>query len=91
MGSEERDARFRVQVFKHLPDLTFGQPDTPVRWAELTAFQFEGTRAPLIGASGIWKPKVRTLPISVTTAPPKPDRSTTPCSNTESRRCMGPS
>jgi len=38
-------------------------------------FEYNGERVPLIGASGIWKPKALSLyPISISTAPPKPGR-----------------
>lgn len=45
-------------------------------WKLLTSgMNFRGTTVPLLGPSGIWKPKVLdSLPLSITTAPPKPGR-----------------
>lgn len=43
-----------------------------LHWKLLTTgFSFRGTSVPLIGASGMWKPRVfESIPISITTAPP---------------------
>lgn len=35
-------------------------------------FDFRGEKIILIGASGIWKPKVMDLPLSITTSPNSP-------------------
>ncbi len=47
-----------------------------LHWQVLTkSFSYKGELVPLIGASGIWKPKVfESVPISIATAPPKPNR-----------------
>lgn len=39
-------------------------------WQTLVSFEFEGVRVPLIGASGIWKPAILDIPLSITTRPP---------------------
>lgn len=41
-------------------------------WSALVRFERNGVRVPLIGASGIWKPAVLGLPISITTSPRDP-------------------
>ena len=35
-------------------------------------FDFKGTRVPLMGPQGIFKPRIMELPLSITTAPPSP-------------------
>ena len=71
---DDLDTRFRLSAFEYLSRLTFGEPDVPVRWIDLKAFEFEGQVFPLIGARGIWKPRILEMPISIATAPPKPGR-----------------
>ena len=68
------DDRVRLSVFDWLRQRTLMRPNCEVSWAELVNFEFGGERAPLIGAEGIWKPRMLELPISVATAPPKPGK-----------------
>lgn len=70
----DHDDRFRLAVFDWLRQRTALRPDREVTWTELVNFEFEGARAPLIGAQGIWNPRQLELPISVATAPPKPGK-----------------
>ena len=46
----------------------------PVRFRLLSSFAFDGHRIPLIGQSGIFKPKLLDHPISIRTAAPQPGR-----------------
>jgi len=47
-----------------------------LQWSLLTrGFSYKGETVPLLGASGIWKPRVlESVPISITTAPPSQNR-----------------
>jgi len=71
---DERDGLIRIAAFQFL--------ETQIRihgevlpWSVLTTgFAYQGTTVPLLGASGIWKPAVLDLPISITTAPPAPGK-----------------
>lgn len=76
MGPSDRDAQVRLQAFAFLDQqrLAFGG-DLP--WRVLhEGFEFEGTRVPLVGPQGIFKPKVlsRPVPLSITTAPRRPGK-----------------
>ena len=62
----------RVAAFEFVDERSNGGVD-PVAWSDLESFQFDRTQIPLVGASGIWKPKVLSLPISIMTAAPKAD------------------
>lgn len=67
---EERDGLIRIAAFQFLETQVMLHGDV-LPWAVLTnGFTYQGTRVPLLGASGIWKPKVLDLPISIATAPP---------------------
>lgn len=69
------DEVVRHAAFAYLERLTGGDPERLVTWAALTlGLVVNGQPVGLIGASGIWKPAVCELPISVTTAPPKAGR-----------------
>ncbi len=69
------DVQTRLEAFAFLTRRTAMAPDGLVTWAELSDFRLSnGERCPLIGASGIWKPRQLELPISVATAPPKPGK-----------------
>jgi putative restriction endonuclease len=71
--SDEVDGLVRVAAFQFLETQVMRHGDV-LPWSVLTKFLYEGTRVPLIGASGIWKPAVLDLPISITTAPAAPGR-----------------
>jgi putative restriction endonuclease len=74
MPTADLDAQFRLSAFAHLDTLVAGQEDAPVYWQDLVRFEFNGRRSPLIGQRGIWKPAALETPISITTAPPKPNK-----------------
>ena len=74
MVSEEiRDRRIRLQAFEWLKKQVEIHGDVLPRDILSVGFEFEGNRVPLVGASGIWKPKeISAIPISITTAPEGP-------------------
>jgi putative restriction endonuclease len=41
--------------------------EIPATWAVLSTFSFQGTRIPLVGQQGIFKPAVMSLPVSIRT------------------------
>jgi putative restriction endonuclease len=66
---EEQAARLRV--FQFLEEQTARHGEV-LDWSVLTKdLIVNGRVIPLIGASGIWKPEVLSIPISVTTKPPQ--------------------
>lgn len=68
----DHDTAVRLAVFKYLDSLRLihGQIFS---WSYLQrGFSFSGVTVPLIGAKGIWKPRILTLPISITTSPNRP-------------------
>ncbi len=69
------ESKIRAKAFEFL-QVSVDRYDEVLPWEILTkGFSFEGTTVPLIGASGIWKPRVlSSIPISITTAPPNPNR-----------------
>lgn len=71
-GRHDHDLGVRQAAFLYLAEKTRDDLMGTVTWGQLRAFSYEGTGVPLIGARGIWKPRVLDLPISVATAPPKP-------------------
>lgn len=75
MNLHSVDSDIRIAAFDFLQASTDRYGEV-LPWALLTrGFIFRGTVVPLLGASGIWKPKVLdSVPISITTAPPKPNR-----------------
>ena len=60
------DSRIRLAVFDWLTDQRDEHGEALARTA-LTNFQLDGVRIPLLGPSGIWKPAVCELPISIAT------------------------
>lgn len=71
---EDLERRVRLAAFAFLEAETARRGEI-LDWAVLTrAFAFGDRSVPLLGASGIWKPEVLSLPISLTTAPPKPGK-----------------
>ena len=66
------DGFVRRAAFEYLDGLRSSYGDA-LPWSALTrGFSVEGTNVPLIGASGIWKPQVLELPISIATSPKDP-------------------
>lgn len=58
----------RSAAFAYLEQLRSRHGDA-LPWAQLThGFRFQGEPVPLIGARGIWKPRILDIPISVTTS-----------------------
>lgn len=75
MDARQLDSQVRTAAFSFLEAAVVKYGDV-VPWATLTKeFVFSGTLVPLIGASGIWKPRVLPeMPISISTAPPHASR-----------------
>jgi putative restriction endonuclease len=72
--AEEPDGRIRIAAFQFLETQVMLH-GAVLQWSVLTkGFSYQGTTVPLLGASGIWKPAVLDLPISITTAPPAPGK-----------------
>ena len=68
----DHDAAVRLAVFKYLDRLRLMHGQI-LPWSDLQrGFSYEDTPVPLIGAKGIWKPKVLDLPISIATSPNRP-------------------
>lgn len=66
------DHLVRVAAFQYLDRLRLIHGDV-LPWAALArGFTFAGQSIPLIGAAGIWKPRVLDVPISITTSPRNP-------------------
>ena len=76
MDDRKFDSDVRLRAFEFLDSATktFGQV---LPWKLLTeGFRYRDEPVCLIGASGIWKPKILPrMPISISTAPPHPGRS----------------
>lgn len=70
----ETDSRLRHAAFEYLTEQVAREGEV-LDWRTLAkGFHLDGVLVPLIGASGIWKPKAALLPISITTAPPVPGK-----------------
>ena len=68
----DHDTAVRLAVFKYLDSLRIKHGQV-FPWSSLQrGFSYNGNPVPLIGATGIWKPKVLDLPISIATSPNKP-------------------
>ena len=70
--TDDRDAAVRLRAFAFLTEqrLRFGETSIPRAVLE-RGFDFEGTRVPLIGPQGIFKPAILPeLPLSITTVRP---------------------
>jgi putative restriction endonuclease len=61
------DLEIRTAVFDWLTRLRDQRGDATVSRDELANFEHKGTRIPLVGPSGIWKPAACDLPISIST------------------------
>jgi len=67
MANLEIDSLIRMAAFKWLKWQTDLHSEI-LSWSLLTqGFSFQGERVPLMGYTGIWKPKLCELPISITT------------------------
>lgn len=60
----------RLAAFGFLDGLTRVHGDALPRSALQQGFDFQGTRVPLVGPQGIFKPAIMDVPLSITTAPP---------------------
>ena len=74
MVSEQlRDRQIRLRAFDWVKKQVEIYGDVLPRDILATGFEFEGNRVPLVGPSGIWKPKeITRIPLSITTAPEGP-------------------
>ena len=72
MGNEDIDAAVRREAFNFLSRLSKQYGEVLPRQELGNGFCFEGTRVPLCGPQGIFKPKLLDLPLSITTAPNQP-------------------
>lgn len=64
----------RLQVFRFLEEQTARRGEV-LDWSVLTkGLVIDGHPVPLLGAAGIWKPAVFSVPISMTTKPPQPGK-----------------
>lgn len=67
------DAEVRQRAFQFLDDLRGTHGNALPREILAQGFDFKGTRVPLIGPQGIFKPAVlRNMPLSITTVPANP-------------------
>jgi len=68
----EQDTAVRIAVFKYLDNLRLVQGQI-FSWSSLqSGFKYKSETVSLIGAKGIWKPKILDLPISIATSPNRP-------------------
>ena len=72
MPSEDIDSIIRQSAFALLRMLADQYGDPVPRQALSEGFDFHGTRVPLLGPQGIFKPRLLELPLSITTAPNRP-------------------
>lgn len=63
------DARVRLRAFQYLEEQASIHGDALPRVVLERGFDFEGTRVPLLGPQGIFKPSVLDVPLSFTTVP----------------------
>lgn len=69
LGPDWRAAA-RTAAFEFIAART-NSGELPISWTDLQTFTFDGQPMPLIGARGIWKPKILKLPISIVTKAPE--------------------
>jgi putative restriction endonuclease len=62
------DDQIRLAAFEHLKNLVLIHGDVLPYEILINGFLFNGERVTLLGASGIWKPKMLDYPISITTS-----------------------
>lgn len=73
--ADDLDTRVRAAAFTYLADQRLVHGDVVPRDVLSRGFGFEGTRVPLIGPQGIFKPALlRHAPLSITTSPPVEDK-----------------
>jgi hypothetical protein len=65
----EVDSRVRLRAFDFLAEQTSLHGDILPRDVLAAGFVFDGTRVPLLGPQGIFKPAILELPLSITTVP----------------------
>ena len=63
----------RTAAFQWLSEVTQGG-ELPITWGQLQSFGVDGRPVTLIGQRGIWWPSGFSMPISITTAPPRTGR-----------------
>ena len=68
----EVDAQVRTRAFQFLDDLRAVHGNALPRAALAKGFEFEGTRVPLVGPQGIFKPAASSMPLTITTVPADP-------------------
>ncbi len=66
------DDNIRLATFDWLREQTMQHGDTLPRTLLERGFSYRGDRITLMGARGIWKPKVMKLPLTITTVPNSP-------------------
>ncbi len=70
MAAADLDGRVRLRAFEFLSEQTQLRGEVLPRQTLATGFEFEGTRVPLIGPQGIFKPAILPeMPLSITTVP----------------------
>lgn len=72
MVDAESDRRVRVAAFQWLAAQKRAMGDILPRSLLAQGFDFDGRRVPIVGPSGIFKPAVAALPLSITTIPGGP-------------------
>ena len=63
-----QDSQIRIAAFEHLKELVTIYGDVLPYKELIKGFLFKGERITLLGASGIWKPKLLAHPLSITTS-----------------------
>lgn len=66
------DHQVRIAAFKHLENLVSLHGEVLPYEVLKKGFDFNGNRITLLGASGIWKPQMLSIPLSITTSPNSP-------------------
>jgi len=69
LATRELDTAVRLQTFNFLRAEMTVHGDVLPRTRLAQGFQFHGTRVPLLGPQGIFKPALLDVPLSITTAP----------------------
>ena len=72
MAEYSRELAVRAAAFGYL-DAVSNHGERPVTWAHLQGFSFQDQQIHLVSQQGIFKPASLDYPISIRTAPPKPD------------------
>jgi len=69
VATSDRDTRVRAAAFEFLEEQTRLHGEVLPRELLSRGFVFNGTRVPLVGPQGIFKPAVTEMPLTITTAP----------------------